>query len=130
MIFFTNALFETVGYDKVTDDWIFSFADKIYVSATGFWRLLISEKIAFISLDHGHQFGLPEPLDLIEEVTKALSGQRLEKIEIARNTSDLVLTVSGGIKLEIYTASTGYESFEFSISGNRYVAVAGRVIVI
>jgi hypothetical protein len=128
--FATNTLFENVTFDRNADSWVFSFSDNIYVSASGFWRLLRNNNIAFVSLDNGHQFGLPKPLDLVEEVKKELESKCLTKIEVIKDTFDLVLTFTHGLKLEIYIASTGYETYDFSINGKRYIGLGSGDIAI
>ena len=83
--FTTNSLFENTTVDKGSDSWNFSFAHNIYVSASGFWRLLKKNKIVFVSLDNEHQFALPKPLDLSHEVNKELAGKCLTRIEVDKN---------------------------------------------
>jgi hypothetical protein len=128
--FATKSLFENVTFDRNADSWAFSFTDNIYVNASGFWRLLKNNSIAFVSLDNGHQFGLPKPLDLIEELKKELEGKGLTKVEVIKDTFDLALTFTHGLKLEIYIASTGYESYDFSINGKRYIGLGSGDIAI
>jgi len=123
LIFQTNSNFETVTYDMDTDRWYFDFADKIYITSSGFWRLLNSTRIVFVSLDHGHQFGLPQPLDLIEKVNTMLNGKKLTAIFVERETGDLTLSISEGITIQIFIASSGYETYEFSIAEKRYIGL-------
>jgi hypothetical protein len=130
MTFSTNSLFENVTFNQDADCWTFSFTDQIYVSASGFWRLLINNKIAFVSLDNGHQFGLSKPLDIVEQVNKVLAGKRLIKIEIIKDTFDLRLDFTDELKLEIYIASAGYETYDFSIKGKRYIGLGAGDISI
>ena len=61
--FQTNSLFRSVEFDGF--NWQFHFDDGINVSVSGFWRLLKDGEINLVSLDHGHQFGLPKPGDLV-----------------------------------------------------------------
>ena len=130
LTFTTNSLFNSVTFDKDADGWIFCFADEIYVNVSGFWRLLVDNKIFYVSLDNGHRFGLPNPLDLAEELRKQLAGKRLIKIEIAKNTYDLTLTLTDGHKLEIYIASSGYETYQFSLNNKRYIGLGSGDIAI
>ena len=111
--FATNSLFENVTFNRNAASWVFSFSNNICVGASGFWRLLRNNKVAFVSLDNGHQFSLPKPFDLVEEVNKELDSKHLIKIEVFNDTSDQVLTFTKGCKLEIYIASTGYETYDF-----------------
>ena len=130
LTFTTNSLFDKVTFDKEADCWLFSFADKIYASSSGFWRLLEMNKIIFVSLDNEQQFGLPKPIDLAEELNKILIGKRLKKIDVIKDTYDLSLTFTEELKLEIYIASSGYESYDFSINDKRYIGLGSGDIAI
>ena len=123
LTFKTNSIFEIVTYDKDADSWHFYFADRIYVSSSGFWRLLNANRIVFVSLDNGHQFGLPQPLDLVENITKQLTGKKLTEIRVDKDTADLTLTISDDIKIQIFIASSGYETYDFSIEDKRYIGL-------
>ena len=130
LTFTTNSLFDKVTFDKEADCWLFSFADKIYASSSGFWRLLEMNKIIFVSLDNEQQFGLPKPIDLAEELNKILIGKRLKKIDVIKDTFDLSLTFTEELRLEIYIASSGYESYDFSINDKRYIGLGSGDIAI
>jgi len=120
-----------VTFDENTGSWNLIFEDKIYASSTGFWRLIKANKIIIVSFDHGHQFGLPKPLDLIEEIKKQLTGKKLEEIKVIKDIGDLILTISDDIRIEIYIASTGYETFEFGIEDKRYIGLgSGNIEII
>ena len=130
LTFTTNSLFDNIVFDKDGDCWYFYFADNIFASSSGFWRLLIEGKIDLVSLDHGQQFGLPKPLDLVEELTNKLAGKRLTKIEVIKDTYDLVLTLTGGFRLEIYISSSGYETYDFAVNNKRYIGLGSGDIAI
>ena len=130
LIFSTNSLFYNVTFDRNADSWTFLFADKIYASASGFWRLYKKNKIVFVSLDNGHQFGLTKPLDLVEEIKNELAEKKLIKIEVAKDTFDLTLTLTNEIKIEIYIASSAYETYDFSINDKRYIGLGSGDIAI
>jgi hypothetical protein len=63
LTFITNSLFDKATFDKDAACWRFFFADNIYASSSGFWRLLEKNKIFFVSLDNKQQFGLSKPID-------------------------------------------------------------------
>jgi len=130
LTFNTNSLFDKVIFDKDADCWLFSFADKIYATSSGFWRLLENNKIIFVSFDNGQQFGLPEPIDLVEELNKMLTGKCLIKIEVVKGTFDLILTLTDEFKFEIYIASSGYETYDFAINDKRYIGLGSGDIAI
>jgi hypothetical protein len=128
LTFKTNSIFDSVTYDKDADSWQFYFADKIYVSTSGFWRLLKANRIVFVSLDNGHQFGLPQPLDLVESTTKQLTGKKLTEIKVDKDTADLTLTISDDIEIQVFIASSGYETYDFSIDDKRYIGLGSGEI--
>jgi len=121
----TNALFNKVTYDINSDSWTFLFEDNIYAISSGFWRLLKGKVIQAVSLDHGHQFGLPQPLDLTQQITEDLTGNILTGIKVKRNTSDLILTLTNGFEIEIFTSSIGYETYNFKVDNKRYIRLGG-----
>ena len=123
LTFKASAIFHSVNYDKDTDTWYFYFADQIHASSSGFWRLLKTNKIVLVSLDNGHQFGLPQPIDLVEKVTKQLSDKTLTEIIVDKDTADLTLIISDDIKIQIFIASSGYETYEFSLQDKRYIGL-------
>jgi hypothetical protein len=123
LTFTTHSLFDNVAFDKDADCWYFYFSDKIFVSSSGFWRILKDNKIELVSLDHEQQFGLPKPLDLVEELTSKLKGKHLTNIEVIKDTYDLVLTLTEKHRLEIFISSSGYETYEFSINNKRYIGL-------
>ena len=123
LIFKPNSLFESVTHNKEDESWYFVFSDKIGFYVQAFWRLLIKNNIALVSTDHGHQFGLPKPKDLIKDLNLFLAKKCLFEIIVKKNTSDLVLNFSDGITLEIYISSTGYESYNFSIDDKIYLGL-------
>lgn len=125
LIFKTDASFDNLTYDSNADSWTFLFTDNIYANSTGFWRLLKNKKILDVSLDHGHQFGLPNPLDLSKKVTGELTGKNLTRIKVDKNTGDLILTLKEGYEIEIFIASTGYETYYFRIDNKQYIGLGG-----
>jgi hypothetical protein len=130
LTFIANSLFDKVLFDKDGGNWIFYFTEGVYASSSGFWRLLQKHKISFVSLDNNQQFGLPKPIDLVEELNKILSEQRLKKIEVIKDTYDLTLTLTNDLTIEIYISSSGYETYDFSIDGKRYIGLGSGDIAI
>jgi hypothetical protein len=123
LTFKTNSIFESLTFNKDSGSWHFYFADRIYASASGFWRLLEANKIIFVSPDNGHQFGLLQPPDLVEKITKQLTGKKLTEIRVDKDTADLTLTISDDIKIQIFIASSGYETYDFSCDDRRYIGL-------
>lgn len=126
--FTTNAFFTSVIYEQDADSWYFSFGDNIYVRADGFWRLLVMEKIVLVSFDNGHQFGLPESIDLVKDLIKHLTGKKLTDILVHKDTADLTLKINDNVKIEIFVSSSGYETYEFGIDEKRYIGLGSGEI--
>lgn len=130
LIFKTKLSFDSINYIEEADSWSFSFSDKTNIDFIGFWRILKSNKIIFISRDHGRQFGSTNSLDLVNDIMKELKGRTLIEIRVHKDTGDLVLIVTDDIRIEFYTSSIGYESYCLAINGERYIGMGGGSIEI
>jgi hypothetical protein len=128
-LFKVNSLFSSICYDPDGNSWTFVFSDDIIVGISGFWRLTVEGQIRLVSSDHGHLFGLKEPLDVVEETEKMLKNQTLRSLEVLPN-GDLLLEIYNNIRVEIFISSSGYESFDFSIAGKRYIGCGGGKLAI
>ena len=130
MNFKTDSIFKSVSYDVDANSWNFVFDKNIGLYISGFWRLLKDDKIILVSLDHGQQFGLPKPVDLQELTTIKLTGKKLLSIDVKKDTFDLLLTFTERLKLEVFIASTGYETYNFSINDNHYIGLGSGDLTI
>jgi hypothetical protein len=126
--FKTVSLFKSVTYEKDADSWHFEFSDNIGFFAQTLWRLLDNKRIELVSLDNGHQFGLPEPIDLVERLNEKLIGKHLLEIKVKQNTADLQLTLTDNLQIEIFITSSGYESYQFSIDKKNYIGLGSGEI--
>jgi hypothetical protein len=120
-----NNQFKSIVYDSDDDSWTFIFSDEIYVKTIGFWRLIKNHTLKVVSLDHGHQFGQPKPLDLIEIITKELTNKSLTRINVDKASGDLMLILTDNLELQIFISSTGYETYEFQVENKRYIGLGG-----
>lgn len=125
LTFNTNSHFDSVTYYEDTDSWCFAFSENISISFTGFWRLFKTNKIVFVSSDNGHQFGLPEPIELVSELTRELNSKTLIEIKADKDTADLTLIISNEIRIEFYTSSAGYENYYLAIKDKTYIGMGG-----
>ncbi|MBC8042508.1 MAG: hypothetical protein IAF08_03595 [Rhizobacter sp.] len=130
LIFKANSVFDSITYDEDANHWYFTFSDEIYASSSGFWRLLEANKIVLVSLDNKHQLGLSKPLDLVGEIAKRLRRKKLIEINVDEDTGDLTLIISDDMKIQIYIASSGYETYEFSYQDKRYIGLGSGEIAI
>jgi hypothetical protein len=122
--------FESLSYNRDSDSWTFVFSENVYATSTGFWRLLKETSILFVSFDHGHQFGLQKAIDLTARVTEVLNAKNLSRIHVDKNTGDLTLTLTNRLELQIFTTSTGYESYDLQVYNKRYIGLGGGDIEI
>ncbi|MBL7884186.1 MAG: hypothetical protein JNL69_08960 [Bacteroidia bacterium] len=128
--FKTNSKFKYVTYEPDADSWYFAFEDKTSFFLTTFWRLLHNNKIEMVSLDNGNQFGVPKLVDLVEMLTKILTGKSLLEIKVKQDTADLLLTLTDNIQIEIFISSTGYESYNFSLDNKNYYGLGSGDIAV
>lgn len=78
----------------------------------------------FISAeDHLQQFGLPAPYDAEQDIRGRIVGKVIRRVEIARDTGDLTLTLDDG-RLELICTSAGYEAYQ--VDGPDHLLVVGR----
>ncbi len=76
-----------------------------------------------VSLDNGHQFGLPESVNTEKILNEKLSGKYLNEIKIKKNTADLLLTFTDNFQLEVLISSTGYETYQFTLNNANYIGM-------
>jgi len=78
----------------------------------------------FISAeDHLQQFGLPAPYDAEKDIRGRIVGKVIRRVEIARDTGDLTLTLDDG-RIEIICTSAGYEAYQ--VYGPDNLIMVGR----
>jgi hypothetical protein len=58
-------------------------------------------------------------------MAKELTDKRLTRIHVDKNTGDLTLTLTDRLVLQIFTASTGYETYDFYVDNKRYIGLGG-----
>ncbi len=129
-VYKTNSNFESVTYDSDSDSWHFSFTERIFVFISGFWRLLVSNKVKFVSTDNGHYFGKENPLDLTYELPKLLKNKKLIEIQIDKDTSDLILNFSENVAVQILISSIGYETFNLKFKDKEYIGLGSSKLEI
>jgi hypothetical protein len=114
-----------IQYDEATDEWLFDFDDDYVLQVASPWRLVTAGTIAVGHCDHGHRFGLPEPLDVPSAVMEALKDRSVVAITIADATADLSIDFGAGTRLEIFNNSSGYEGWALAAPGNRLIVAQG-----
>ncbi len=95
--------------------WVFTFGDGeagLVVDCP--WRIVAEGRIALAREDHGRQFGLPAPIDGVAVGERLLSGKPVTAVSVRRDTADLAIMFGGHAVLELFNASSGYESWNIS----------------
>ena len=87
-------------------DWVFEFDQDVSLVATCLWRLVEAGRIRLTNQDDGHQFGLPAPVDAVNEVNHRLARASVEAVELRQGTLDLDLHFSTGVVLQFIPNSS------------------------
>ena len=112
--------------DKKDYSWFFVFADDISIVTESFWRFVREDGIVVTSEDHGHQFGLPAPVDAAQRVVAGISKKAVVvSASINRSTGDLSINFSDNCQLQFLQLSSGYESWRLYIRGNEIICNGG-----
>lgn len=101
---------QVTSVEKKDYSWFFSFDDGGSIATESFWRLISTQKVVVTSEDHGHQFGLPAPVDAAEVVKKEVGGKVVDQFILDEQTGDLSLHF-GDTTLQFVTTSAGYEGW-------------------
>lgn len=55
----------------------------------------------------------------------------MTEIKVNKETADLTLTISNDITIQIFIASSGYETYDFSVDNKRYIGLgSGNIEII
>ena len=83
------------------------FADGSKLEAA-YWRIAKDGKAVLSSFDHHQQYGLPAPLDAIQELQNQLHHKVVTEALLDKGTGDLLFQFTENIKLHVFNF-TGYE---------------------
>ena len=97
--------------EKKDYTWFFTFEGGGSVNIDSAWRLISADGIIVTSEDHGHPFGLPEPVDAGKRVIGAVQNKRVSDYLCSKPTSDLTILFEGEIQIQFLNMSCGYESW-------------------
>jgi len=90
------------------------------------WRIVAAGRVAATSADHGHRFGVPNPVNSAECATRALADAAVRQASVTEDTGDVVLEFDNATRLEILTTSSGYESWSIvSPTGDEAIGLGG-----
>ena len=118
-----------VAVEKKDYTWFFRLNDGAVIAATDSpWRLVTPKGVAITSEDHGHQFGLPSPVDAAEIVKPQALGRRIDNCEVDKKTGTSSSTWDQFL-LRSYVFSSGYEAWHLTHSSLEIVCTGGGKIV-
>ena len=112
---------ELVSVEKLDYSWFVGLGSGITVATEAHWRLIADGRIAVTSEDHGHPFGLPEPVDAAAMLLARVRGRRSTGAAIAPSTGDLTIDFGERMRLQFLQTSSGYESWRLSVHGSEIV---------
>lgn len=115
-------------------DWSFEFGAGCSLAVSSPWRLVGSERVLVTDADDGEPFGLPQPVDAARSANEALAEAAVEEVAVAPVTADLTITFSGGLRLEVWAGSSGYEAWQAVFPGpageRSLIAMGGGTLAI
>jgi hypothetical protein len=68
-----------VSFDEPTL-WSFAFGPEAGIGVECLWRIVEHGKVVLTGEDHGHQFGLPAPVDAVAKSTELLAGRHVSAV--------------------------------------------------
>ena len=77
-----------------------SFSDGTKLRAT-YWRLIVNDKAGVSSFDQGHRYGMPAPVDAIDELGKTLHDKLVTDAFLDSKTGDIVVRFSEEVVLQV-----------------------------
>jgi hypothetical protein len=76
-----------------------------------YWRVTKDGSASISSFDHEQKYGLPAPIDAVEELKSHLGDKVLIDVRLDKETGDLLFRFSDGIHFHVFNF-TGYEVWE------------------
>jgi hypothetical protein len=98
---------ELISVERLDYSWFVTFGGGATVATEALWRLLAEGRIVVTSEDHGHQFGLPEPVDAAAVLLARARDGRTTGATIALATGDLTIDFGDGMQLQFLQTSSG-----------------------
>lgn len=78
-----------------------------------YWRVIRDGKAGISSFDHKQRYGLPAPIDAIDQLQKQLQDKTVTDARMDAETGDLLFQFADNIKLQVLNF-TSYEIWEIS----------------
>lgn len=124
---------ELVG-SKITDadcdfeapvrQWWFRFEGCGVLSTSVPWRIDLDGEIHLGYDGHGHQFGLPAPVDAFERLKTATEGKDVESVDVSE-VGDITMRFSGGAVLRVFPSHLGYDCWSYQRADRIGIACEG-----
>ncbi len=115
--------------EKKDYSWFFRLDDGSSIATESPWRLITADGIAVTSEDHGHQFGLPAPVDAAQVVKACIQDKTVERFELDDRTGDLCLHF-GMTAIQFVTLSAGYEGWRTGHGDQQVICMGGGHLTI
>ena len=108
------------------ESWSFDFGGKAGLTVQCPWRIVNKGGIVVSGKDHGHKFGLKEPVDVSRLALDMLSKRRVEMVVITHTTADLVVYFTDKVELQLFNDSAGFEGWGIGTkSGLNVIGMGG-----
>jgi len=78
-----------------------------------YWRIIKNGSHLISSFDHKQQYGLPTPINAIEQAKEELEGKSVSEVKFEKETGDLIFKFTDDLKLQVLNF-TGYEVWEIN----------------
>jgi hypothetical protein len=111
--------------EKKDFSWFFTFAQSGSIATESFWRLITPERILVTSEDHGHLFGLKEPVDAAKCVMSTIENRMITHYSCPDICSDLILYFEDKIELQFLITSGGFESWRAMNDNVQVICMGG-----
>lgn len=111
--------------------WLFRFGSDAEVRSECPWRIIQNGCIALSSVDHGHKYGLPAPIDAELESRKLIVNKVVNSAICRKDTRDFIFGFGSELRLELIPLSTGYESWQvYGPDGLHVIAMGGGELAV
>ena len=114
-----------LSVEKKDQSWFFTFGSDVQVITESPWRLISQKAIEVTSEDHGHPFGLPQPIDAAKRLRSQIGGRIVAAASIDPPTGDLNVEFSDDLTMEFLQMSCGYESWRLNAPGRQVICLGG-----
>jgi hypothetical protein len=111
--------------EKKDFTWFFVFGEQGAVHTESAWRLICKDRVSVTSEDHGHQFGLPAPVDAGKVVFDAIDGEKITNVQLDHLTGDLSIDFGGDLRLQFITLSGGFEGWRLVHGPQQIICLGG-----